>query len=348
MNMGSNYMKYLRSKNGISIVALIITTIVLLVLAGMTAVMAKDLVIDKAVMASEKATEANLKEIIDLIWLDTEISYWSEAKGANKMEYFKMNMETELQKIEDVTNIRIIKNGDSGLKVCFSYKNEMYQFTISSEGDVSIVDSESKLLKGNVKIGDYVEYPIEYKDVYSEKTYTTTNGWRVIGDGIMKGTSDQVKIISTGIPAKWYYDDEQTKVVVENLTNHFEELILQPGNDGTEIKGHAFKNEKLADRITTVSLTDLNQVYNNIYDQNRALNDVTMLEDKYELFDLKSSGVFFYWLATRNTESNGIYYISDEGIDIYDVKIKIGIRPVIYLKNELTGKFENNVWKVDS
>ncbi len=64
-----------------------------------------------------------------------------------------------------------------------------------------------KILKPiNVAKGSFVEYGVAYTDAYIAKEYTTTNGWRLLdytnnGDG----TISNVKLISTGIPAKLYY-----------------------------------------------------------------------------------------------------------------------------------------------
>ncbi|MBO5413030.1 MAG: hypothetical protein J6A29_01770 [Clostridia bacterium] len=65
-----------------------------------------------------------------------------------------------------------------------------------------------KIIKlANIKIGDFVEYGIEYKDVIKDYTYLTTNGWRLLN----YKTNDEgktiydVELISTGVPAKLYY-----------------------------------------------------------------------------------------------------------------------------------------------
>ncbi|MBO5413747.1 MAG: hypothetical protein J6A29_05640, partial [Clostridia bacterium] len=65
-----------------------------------------------------------------------------------------------------------------------------------------------KIIKlANIKIGDFIEYGIEYKDVYMDYTYSTTNGWRLLNyktDDEGKTIYD-VELISTGVPAKLFY-----------------------------------------------------------------------------------------------------------------------------------------------
>ena len=58
-----------------------------------------------------------------------------------------------------------------------------------------------------VSKGAFVEYAVSYTDVFnSNNNYTTTNGWRLLDyTKNADGTYSNVKLISTGIPAKLYY-----------------------------------------------------------------------------------------------------------------------------------------------
>lgn len=337
-----------KKKNGISLVALTVTIIILLILTGVTLKITHNSIIDKVILASTKTAEEALQEKIKLILNEIEISYWMDASNnfaETKSEYWKRMLVEKLGEIEDIKNVQIWEGENEELKIAFSSENQNYEFKVLSDGEVNF----KKPLKGNVKLGDYIEYPIEYIDVYSEKIYTALNGWRVIDDGVMEGTSGYVKIISTGVPAKWSCEGINNRLELDNLMNHFEELELQD-NKGTEIEGKQFKNEKFASKITTISLSDLNQVCNILYETKRDLSDTSVIEDKYELFHLKNSGMFYYWLGTiREETKSGMYFISDEGIDYYDYdynKARFGVRPVIYLKNGMNCKLENNVWKI--
>ncbi len=334
-----------KKKNGISMISLVITIIVLLILIGVTLRMGGLFIIDKAILASSKTTEALLQEEIELILADIDISYWVEAKDENKLDYSKRKLKEKLEELEHIENVQIAEDDNKNLNIVFSSKDKNYEFQILTNGEVNLRNP----LKGNVKLGDYIEYPIEYTDVYSEEFYTASNGWRVIDDGVMEGTSGYVKIISTGIPAKWCCEGVNNRVEVNDLMNHFEDIELRI-SDGSDIKGSQFKNEKLADRITTLSLSELNHVHNVLYKTKRDLNDESKLEDKYGLFDLNNYYMFCYWLGTIKEETQtGLYFMTDEGIEYYDYEYsqaRLGVRPVIYLKSELNGKLENNVWKI--
>ena len=63
-----------------------------------------------------------------------------------------------------------------------------------------------------VSIGAFVEYAVSYTDAFnSDYKYTTTNGWRLLDyTKNSDGTYSNVKLISTGVPAKLYYNYSDT------------------------------------------------------------------------------------------------------------------------------------------
>lgn len=215
---------------------------------------------------------------------------------------------------------------------------------VTSDGKVNLY----YLLKGNVKVGDYVEYPIEYTDVYSNEYYTSITGWRVIDDGVMLGTSGNVRLVSTGIPAKWYYDSaiyKNNAEAVDVLRNDFENVNLID-NAKKSIKGSNFKVSKIANQISAMSLSDLNYAYNSICNINRDADDISILDKKDDLLYIDNLQSY-YWLATaQKNDTNNIYCIN-VGITTGFPIARMGIRPVIYLDENQTGILESNVWKLN-
>lgn len=338
-------MKFIRSNKGITLIALAVTIIVLLILAGITLIIANELIIDKVITASTKTIEASLQEKVEMALADVETGYWVELKKnpeIDKQEYFEREFPKSLQNLEDVKDIAITGKIENTRLITFKYKDKTFTFNVSKEGKVNFL----VLLKGNVKVGDYVEYPMEYEDVYSEKLYTSENSWRVIDDGKMKGTSGQVRLISTGVPAKWYYnflEYENAKIAVDRLINDFENLDLLDSLDGKLMKGKELKDETLADKITTLTLSDFNYDYNEIHKTNRKPNDISKIESIHELFFLEKS---YYWLATNHAEDDkSIYFVSKQEIKS-DNDLRAGVRPVICLKENLMGTFESGRWKI--
>lgn len=338
-------MNRIRDEEGISLVALAVTIVILLILVGITFVIADGLLLDNAILASNKTIEASLKEKIEIAWVTLETAYWDELEhdpSRKKQDYFNEKFAETLQVLENVSDVKMTGKIEENTYIMFKHQNKEYAFCISKNGKAKIVN----WLKQDIKVGDYVNYPLEYTDVYSEEHYTAQNGWRVIDDGKMKGTSGHVRIISTGIPAKWYYDHrnyENSESAVSNLRDNFEELDLLDSLDGVFMKGKAFKNETLADKISSVSLSDFNYAYNEIYQTNRKADEIIDPGIKDELFYRDKS---YYWLATNSMENDkAIYYVSSEEIK-ESQEFRIGIRPVINLKDDLKGVFESGVWKI--
>jgi len=338
-------MEHLKSKNGITMISLTITTIVLLILGGITLMIANDLIIDKAVMASNKTVEVALKEKIEMAWMEVKT-----LEVSNKIN-FKEELAKSLTETYHFENVKVSESAASSIRVSFIHQNQEYNFIVLPNGEIKLDVGSADLLKGTVTIGDYIEYPIEYTDVYSNEKYVSTNGWRVLDDGIMEGTTGCVRIISTGVPVKWNYvsmEYSNNEVVEDQLINHFEDLtLLIDVINGDKVKGSYFKDSKFADRVSTLTLSDLNQVYNNLYRTNRRLDDISMIEDsKYHLFNLKGYSMFYYWLATmKEGETGKMYYMSETGMGD-ETRARLGIRPVIYLKDGLNGELEKNVWKI--
>lgn len=276
-------MKIEKDVEGITLVMLTITIIVLLMLGGIVCVIANGLLLDRASLASVETTKAIRDEESEFNW---------------------------------VKNYKIIEEG---------------------EYDPSEEDKEDKdLLKERVKIGDYIEYPIEYGDVYTEEYYTASNGWRVIDDGI----SGSVKIISTGVPVKFFYNSGDTSL----LTN-FEELDELRNYQKEYMRASDFKVEGLASKVTTLSLADLNHLYNRLHEGNRADNEISPLEKYSELICSSHKNVYF-WLATNDVnDSTKLYYVNGGSIESMS-NLRLGIRMVIELNEDLTGRIEDGIWKI--
>lgn len=339
-------MNDVNKENGITLTSIVVTVIILLILAGLTLVILNEFLTEEIMNVSNKTEEAFLKEKIEMTFMEVKTAYFENKDITNitKSEYFIKELEKSLEKSADIKEIVISGNVEESIRISLKYHNQKYEFEILANGEVNFINS----LVGKVKIGDYIEYPVEYTDIYSRIQYTSTNGWRVIDDGVMEGTSGFVKIISTGIPVKWHYDITKYKSgqeAVDCLLNHFEDnILLEESTNGKEIKGDYFKVNQIANKVATLSLSDLNKACNALYNTNRKLDDISVIQDKYELFNLKYSQNFYYWLATV-ADDNKIYYLSDKNIQ-YEINFRMGIRPVIYLENNLNYKLENNVWKI--
>ena len=81
--------------------------------------------------------------------------------------------------------------------------------TYEGELKTTTVPVTLEILKPKVAKGYFVEYGVAYKDIYyPDYEYSTINGWRLIDYTYDEntGTYSNVKLISTGIPAKLRYE----------------------------------------------------------------------------------------------------------------------------------------------
>ena len=277
-------MNILIDNKGISLIALVVTIIVILILVGVSIESLSNSIIERAELASEKITEASEKEEIDLENSDLQISKYS--------------------------------NGENTVK------------------DI-------------IKVGDYIEYPVEYNDAYTNTYYTATDGWRVIDDGVMNGTSGNVRIISSHIPVKFMYDpikyNNKVNNVIDELINKFEEQDFDHGFTANTISGSYFKVNNLAKSVTTLTLNDLNNAHNAMYSTQRESDSVVQINANDTLLAINQMAVV-YWIATGN--GLGMYSMSQYGI-FADSDIKFGIRPVVVLNDNLTYTKENDIWKIN-
>lgn len=276
-------MDVLKISNGITLIALVITIITLLILAGVSVVMYNNSVINRAELATMKMKEASIKE------------------------------NSELKK-----------------------------------GDLQIVEYSNITvkLKGNVKVGDYINYPIEYDDAYTRVHYTSSNGWRVIDDGIMQGTSGSVKIISSHIPVKFSYNsanyDNNVDSAIYDLTTNFENKEFYWGFTNDTVDGSYFNVSNLSKGVTTLTLEDLNCTYNSLYGTERNSNSIEVLSQNDDLFYINQ-----YWIASKPQENNTDMYFCVQGIFLTELYQRCGIRPVVELRDELDGKYNNGLWEIN-
>ncbi len=236
-------------------------------------------------------------------------------------------------------------------------------------------------------IGEYVEYNVSYIDMYvadidinteGNQGFTASNGWRILdvetknADGSYSG----VKIISTGIPAKLYYNfqnpeswwgtedqikelygsiqaSKQAKNVcaATGLIKNFELLPLTANSSGIKT-GNDFKTNKALE-LHNLTLIEMNNAINKINCNNDRKKDELDEFRNYDIFYLRGLKLFNfgnsayprYWYATPNLDNdNDLYYCYENG-SVNDISMgDLGIRPVITLNSDIYK--EGNIWKI--
>lgn len=190
-------------ENAITLIALIITIIILLILAGVaiSAVVGDNGILNQAVNAADETNIANVKTELEMA-VSAVVSEWNGARYTNEnigtlAEYMtKAKMQANMNK-DDYTLKKLVFNVKNGTVV--KYKEKDYNFTveITESGNSATVsydgctDSIDYQFGDVGTYGDYVDYPI---DVNNDGN--TTNDWRIFysdGSRIFIITADYVQ-----------------------------------------------------------------------------------------------------------------------------------------------------------
>ena len=233
INKNQNKMDKKQSK-GITLIALVITIIVLLILAGVTinTLFGNESVLEKASEAKEEDAHGKVKDQIQLELVNYELEKGTGETSKTAVQYladkgyfnetYSEETESYTIKTEKISNVSTGKGASKEAGDVYVVEKESEEnnnwllryyktnsdvkdlLTITSTGTTEEIIKDAKL-----EIGDYVEYNIPYKDVYSYHEFTKTTGWRVLDKGTDNGdgTFSNVKLISTRLDS---FDDMDT------------------------------------------------------------------------------------------------------------------------------------------
>lgn len=242
-----------KKQNGITLIALIVTIIVLIVLAGVSInlVAGSDGILKKATTAVDKNATANAEEEINL------------ALDALKVEYYKDLYTTQSLKeylLEKCSNFPTesgqITSNDSQLIYSDKNGNKSY-IELSDDGDIiSIRHSNSSasndtlnvifmigdgMGQNHIKSGEINKGSKLYMQTIPNRTEVTTYSYSVSNDGAAATDSAaSATALATGIKTKNYYvgkDPNQNNV--QNLTEYSKSLGLKTGTVSTQTIYHA-------------------------------------------------------------------------------------------------------------
>lgn len=196
------------------------------------------------------------------------------------------------------------------------------------------VEIDGGTLADKVKIGDYVNYPVEYTnvEVEDEAGYKKTSiytGWRVISK-----SGGTVKLVSAGIPLTFYAGTSSSNASLA-LSGDFLNTLFKENGMGYRETG--FDKNKTLKEIFTNDFTKMSN--GNPAVQALTRDDITSVvsTDKMaenDLFLLNEKGESpCYWLALKANDMS-LWYVSLEGglgVNMV-INAKYGVRPVVTLK----------------
>ena len=276
-----NFMKNKSTKNkgGITLIALVITIIVLLILAAISITMltGENSILKRTVDSKTKNDEAQIRERIQL-------AYHSALVGG-KGSYTKDTLMDELKK-EFSTDYDVNDSDNVNWKM-IAHGQEV----IIPAGKVPVLSSlaseifdTSGTVKEKMHVGDYVKYPVFYDNIpiyFEGHTYvpkTEYNGWRVMS---VEGEGDEmhIKLVSAGIPLS----SSVTKGA--NATSNFSTKFFQTeiSSSGLNcISECGFKTSQTDENHIT-SISSLKEIFNNKYTMTSADNPIVRGMNKNDI-----------------------------------------------------------------
>ena len=194
-------------QKGITLIALVITIIVLLILAGVSIslVIGDNGVLTQASNAVIVNREATAKEQVAMALASAETEYWTEwAKNSSvsKDTYFTATNLNEkyLTGVGEIKSITPNTDGTKEIKYQSNDQGEIYYFTVDANGNIA-----TTYLVDKVTVGDYIDIGINYenKQNFSTNDYITNTealeGWRVLSKS-GSGITGTVTLVSAGCP----------------------------------------------------------------------------------------------------------------------------------------------------
>ncbi len=131
----------MRNENGVTLVALVVTIIVLLILAGVsiTMVVGPNGVITRSRDAVLKNNVAEAKDKLSVAWLECEADYITDSTANNtvaKSDYFgKEQVDKYLGGIGSVNDFELVEDGITEVEYTFS-DGVLYTFEIDNKSNI--------------------------------------------------------------------------------------------------------------------------------------------------------------------------------------------------------------------
>lgn len=228
-----------------------------------------------------------------------------------------------------------------------------------------------------VNIGDYVDYPVEYSNV---NTNNSNNGqmasdeyigWRVLSIEEIGTDNEYVKLVSAGVPLRYYHKQEEAVEDESALTTNFWTTEFQENGFIGTWESDLFANKYTATneegntKVQAMTKSELDKIYIAAGLGSVAQNgsSVVISDTSSQYYNLlaipsKTTGYVGYWLAT----ANGSWCMWNVGgwygdVDTskgklywgYGYNYTTGVRPVVCLKTSVEfykEKDETTVWSM--
>ena len=259
----------MKRERGITLIALVITIIVLLILAGVSIslVLGNNGVLTQSKTSVTENKKATAKEEVTMAWAACETDYWNaweKDSSVSKQDFFEGNNGNP--GLSSYLTTGTVTNFLYGDNTTFDYEksaSEKYHITINNKGEVSSIE-KTGISTSDVETGGGNEV-------------ATTELWTQNGTTVINSTTNQTlevgDIVSydcgvTSYPGQWAVlgsEDGQLllistiKVATVNLSGK-QDYITDSGTTKLNNACARFKNETYATKIRSVKVEDINRV----------------------------------------------------------------------------------------
>lgn len=308
----NNYLIHTKEKEGITLIALVITIIILLILAGVSINMlfGDNGILKQAIKAKENTIISEEKEQIEMAYVSATISNLNE-------DVTEENLRTELDKIlgdsgkeDENKKTEVTTNTDESLNVLF--RKTFHNYNVNNNGMVTYKKTaDDSNLSTILTIGDYVNYTYDIKDT----------GYQI--EASLSGYTENQTILQPENPLKWQvYDIDEKNNKIELIsekttgnTIYFNNALGY--NNGVylinDICKQLYSNSSLGIEARSFNIIDFEEKLNNegILARNDYSNSISLKYNEGKVYDT-SKNSFYPIIEGKKLDRSSISALTTE------------------------------------
>ena len=247
-----NNKRILKTERGITLMALVISIIVLLILAGVSvnAIIGENGILKRASGAVESNRDGTAEQDVSMAWASAITEYWQEwAKNPSKKKsdfFTQENLNKYLKGSGKI--VSVVRNEDGTYEVKYQADDQktLYRYKIDENGNITFLGKETveeSIINGNPGLylanGEYITWEdlIEQGKIQVEGTKLVKCNQSLEGTFIM---DDSITEIKDGFPyvndSAFYYCENLTRIEIPSNVTNIEEYAFGFCDDLTEIE----------------------------------------------------------------------------------------------------------------
>ncbi len=300
-----------KSVNGITLMALVVTIIILLILAGISIGMLSgdNSIINQAGNAKTQTDIAQEKEILEQA---TVVAMGKSKYGDIEQTYLK-------EALDSISGNRPTQVSLSGTDFEIYFEDTQRNYFIDTNG--RITEPLPPVEYSQLSIGDYVNYPVDYDNVGSYvanntevNNYTPENeytGWRIID---IDEANAVVKLVSAGVPLNYKHTigGSNAELSETNLTTNFLSTEITANTTAEDLKFFlcGFKKQD-GTYITTNSNYELKELFTNKLTEidpttNNPIVQAMTISDINKIYGKNCTNKTFVYTDMNGNDINGL------------------------------------------